>query len=153
MPGLRCPRFLAMTRNAFPQDDSSRRRIFRAQQAISQRSTSRGRVLQRYFPHQIVPDVPWKQSRITCHTYPKLDALFQRPRKVTSFNPDDDKVWFCNAPLGLNTLNTMMKSMRSLAGIQPHLTNHFLRVTSVTVLSDSNCETRHIRSVTGHKSD
>ena len=39
------------------------------------------------------------------------------------------------------------------AGIQPHLTNHCLRATSVTVLSDSNCETRHIKSVPGHKSD
>ena len=87
------------------------------------------------------------------HLNPKLDVLFQRPREVRSFNPDENKVWFCNAPLGLNTLNTMMKSMSSRAGIQPHLTNHCLRATSVTVLSDGNCETRHIRSVTGHKSD
>ena len=43
--------------------------------------------------------------------------------------------------------------MSSRAGIQPHLTNHSLRATSVTVLSDNNCETRHIKSVTGHKSD
>ena len=28
-----------------------------------------------------------------------------------------------------------------------------VRATTVTVLSDSNCETRHIKSVTGHKSD
>ena len=87
------------------------------------------------------------------HLNLRLDALFQRPREVRSFNPDEDKVWFCNAPLELNTLNTMMKSMSSRAGIQPHLTNHCLRATSVTVLSDRNCETRHIRSVTGHKSD
>ena len=87
------------------------------------------------------------------HLNPKLDALFQRPREVKSFNPDEDKVWFCNAPIGLNTLNTMMKSMSSRAGIQPHLTNHCLRATSVAVLPDRNCETRHIRSVTGHKSD
>ena len=43
--------------------------------------------------------------------------------------------------------------MSSRAGIQLHLTNHSLRATSVTVLSDNNCETRHIKSVTGHKSD
>ena len=47
----------------------------------------------------------------------------------------------------------MLKLMSSRAGIQPHLTNHCLRATSVTVLSDNNCETRHIKSVTGHKSD
>ena len=43
--------------------------------------------------------------------------------------------------------------MSSRAGIEPHLTNHCLRATAVTVLSDHNCETRHIKSVTGHRSD
>ena len=47
----------------------------------------------------------------------------------------------------------MMKEMSKRAGIEPHLTNHCLRATSVTVLSDHNCETRHIKSITGHKSD
>ena len=40
-----------------------------------------------------------------------------------------------------------MKSMSVRAG------NHCLRATSVTVLSDNNCETRHIKSMTGQKSD
>ena len=31
--------------------------------------------------------------------------------------------------------------------------SHCLRATSVTVLSDHNCKTRHIKSITGHKSD
>jgi len=87
------------------------------------------------------------------HLNPKLDVLFQQPREVRSFNPDQDKVWFCNAPLGVNTLDTMIKSMSSRAGIQPHLTNHCLRATSVAVLSNSNCETRHIKSVAGHNAD
>ena len=88
------------------------------------------------------------------HLNPKLDCLFQRPReKARSFNPDEDKVWYCNSPLGVNILDSMLKLMSSRAGIQPHLTNHCLRATSVTVLSDNNCETRHIKSVTGHKSD
>ena len=47
----------------------------------------------------------------------------------------------------------MMKEMSKRAGIELHLTNHCLRATSVTVLSDHNCETRHIKSITGHKSD
>ena len=46
-----------------------------------------------------------------------------------------------------------MNQMSKRAGIKPHLTNHCLRATSVTVLSDHNCETRHIKAVTGHKSD
>ena len=83
------------------------------------------------------------------------DALFQRPRDGQSkkFNPTDDKIWFCNKPLGTTTLDNMMKEMSKRAGIELHLTNHCLRATSVTVLSDHNCEARHIKSITGHKSD
>ena len=47
----------------------------------------------------------------------------------------------------------MLKSMSKRAGIDPYLNNHCLRGTSVTVLSDSDCETRHIKAITGHKSD
>ena len=47
----------------------------------------------------------------------------------------------------------MLKNMSRRAGIEPHLTNHCLRPTAVTVLSDHNCETRHIKSVTGYRSD
>ena len=43
--------------------------------------------------------------------------------------------------------------MSKQAGIQPYLTNHCLRGTSVTILSDHNSEVRHIKAVTGHKSD
>ena len=46
-----------------------------------------------------------------------------------------------------------MKNMSTSAGIAPHLTNHCVRATSVTVLSDHNIEARHIKTVIGHKSD
>ena len=59
----------------------------------------------------------------------------------------------CNSTVGSSTLDNMLKNMSSRAGIEPHLTNHCLRATAVTVLSDHNCETRHIKSVTGHRSD
>ena len=48
----------------------------------------------------------------------------------------------------------MMKNMSTSAGIAPHLTNHCVRSTSVTVLSDHNIEAKHIKTVSaGHKSD
>jgi len=76
------------------------------------------------------------------HLNATSDALFQRPRDGQSkkFNPAVDKIWFCNAPLGTTTLDNMMKEISKRAGIEPHLTNHCLRATSVTVLSDHNCE-------------
>ena len=45
-----------------------------------------------------------------------------------------------------------MKIMSLAASIIPHLTNHCVWVSSVTVLSDHNVEARHIKVVTGHKS-
>ena len=45
-----------------------------------------------------------------------------------------------------------MKTMSLAASIIPHVTNHCVQATSVTVLSDHNVEARHIKVVTGHKS-
>ena len=72
---------------------------------------------------------------------------------LTKFQPQKDEVWYCNSPVGKSTLENMMKNMATSAGIAPHLTNHCVRATSVTVLSDHNIEARHIKTVTGHKSD
>ena len=46
-----------------------------------------------------------------------------------------------------------MKMMCTAAGITPHLTNDCVRATAVTVLSDLNVEARHIKAVTGPKSE
>ena len=62
-------------------------------------------------------------------------------------------MWYCNSPVGKSTLENIMKNMSTSAGIAPHLTDHYVRATSVTVLSDHNIEARHIKTVTGHKSD
>ena len=89
------------------------------------------------------------------HLNPSSDALFQKPRdgRCQKFSPADNKIWYCNSPVGSSTLDNMLKNMSRRAGIEPHLTNHCLRATAVTVLSDHKCETRHIKSVTGHRSD
>jgi hypothetical protein len=76
------------------------------------------------------------------HLNPQCDALFQRPKSCKS-----GEVWCCNSPVGESTLRNMMRS------ITPPLTNHCIRATSVTALSDAHIETRSIKSVTGHKSD
>ena len=56
-------------------------------------------------------------------------------------------------PIGASTLDNMLKSTSKRAGIDPYLTNHCLRATPVTILSDSDCETRHMKAITSHKSD
>ena len=100
------------------------------------------------------PTFPVKTIRnYLSHLNPVCEFLFQRPRNSESkkFNSNDS--WYCNSPLGDTSLNNMMKDMSKRAGIQPYLTNHCLRATSVTILSDHDCEVRHIKVVTGHKSD
>ena len=89
------------------------------------------------------------------HLHPDADFFYQKPRAIgtAKVNPEVDQVWFCNSPLGDRTLDEMMKRMTTKAGISPHLTNHCIRATTVTVLSEENVEARRIRAVTGHKSD
>ena len=88
------------------------------------------------------------------------DAMFQRPKNANwlKFKPGE-AVWYCNTAVGDSLLGNMLRNMSENAGIQPRLTNHCIepgiRATSVTVLSDTCIETRHIKSVTGYidKSD
>ena len=73
------------------------------------------------------------------HLNPNLQALSFNDQEVsTKFQPQKDEVWHCNSPVGKSTLENMMKNMSTSAGIAPHLTNHCVRATLVTVLSDHN---------------
>lgn len=73
------------------------------------------------------------------HLNPVSDVLFQRPKDSHSskFNPKD-AVWYSSTPIGKTLLSCFMKEMSKRAGIVPHLTNHCLRATSVSVLSHGN---------------
>ena len=93
-------------------------------------------------------------SKYLSYLNPEYSNLFQRPRSpCKSFNPAKDEVWFCSVPLGHNSLENMLRAITSRAGIQPYLTNHSIRATTVTVLSAANYESRHIKAITGHQSE
>ena len=62
-------------------------------------------------------------------------------------------MWYCSTPLGHNTFDNMLRFMTSRAGIKPHLTNHSIRATTITVLSAANIESRHIEAITGHQNE
>lgn len=90
------------------------------------------------------------------HLNPNSEALFQKPKDLGSakFNPETDNIWYeGERKLGHNTLENLLRRMTERAGIEPYLTNHSLRATTVTVLSANNIETRKIKAITGHKSD
>ena len=88
------------------------------------------------------------------HFHPELSCLLQRPRAISAtFDPLKDNLWLCNDSIGQSMLSSKMRKMSQTAGIEPHLTNHCVRTTAVTVLSDHNVEARHIKMVTECKSD
>ena len=85
------------------------------------------------------------------HLNSKCDRLFQRPNK--KFSPNCAR-WYDNAPLGHNSLGEMMPNISQKAGLSRRYTNHSLHATSVHLLdSIGKYASRHIMTVTGHKSE
>ena len=65
----------------------------------------------------------------------------------------DSNVWYDNITLGKNKLFNKMNDISLQAKCSTHYTNHCLRATGVTVLDAAGCEARHIKSVSGHRSE
>ena len=72
---------------------------------------------------RLEPRCPFRiVEKYLSHLNPNCSNLFQRPRT-------------CDSPLGHNSLEQMMRKMTTQAGVDPCLTNHCLRATSITVLN------------------
>lgn len=78
------------------------------------------------------------------------DALFQRPRDNYSVNDD---IWYENKPIGKNTLSGMMVTISKCADLSERYTNHCIRATSITILSEAGFNNRHIMSVSRHRNE
>jgi len=78
------------------------------------------------------------------------DALFQTPRDA--FN-DSDGVWYEKRPLGKNKLGCMMSEISKIAKLSKKYTNHCIRATAITALDQAGFASRHIMSVSGHRSE
>ena len=78
-----------------------------------------------------------------------FDILYFRPKRTTPHDPD--AAWYENAPVGKNSLSTMVKDMRGEANIVGK-TNHRLRATGATTLFQKNFPERIVHKVTGHRS-
>ena len=84
------------------------------------------------------------------HLKPKLATFFQRPKSKISQN---DKVWYDAAPMGHNTVGSLMNKISESAQLSKKYTNHSLRATAVHILDAANFPSRHIMTVTGHRSE
>ena len=82
---------------------------------------------------------------------PNCTAFWQKPKDKV---PDDtNEPWYCNSPVGINTLNKKIKDISKEAGCSKVYTNHCLRATCLTVLDQAGFENRDIMSVSGHHSE
>ena len=65
---------------------------------------------------------------------PSCKAFFQRPKpSITA----DDKVWYENKPIGVHELADMMKEISIVADLSRTCTNHSVRATAITLLSNA----------------
>ncbi|XP_011668570.1 uncharacterized protein LOC105440296 [Strongylocentrotus purpuratus] len=76
--------------------------------------------------------------------------LWQKPKAK---KPEDGDNWYCNAPVGKNTMGNKMKQISQKAGCSKLYTNHCLRATCITTLDRAGFESRDIQSVSGHHSE
>ena len=85
---------------------------------------------------------------------PNCPALWQKPRNYSTGKfKESDAMWYCNVPLGKNTLDYLLGRMSKKAGLSTHFTSHCIRATSVTILKAAGLENSRVRSVASHKSD
>ena len=81
---------------------------------------------------------------------PSCPGFFQKPKaRFTT----EDIVWYENSPLGVNKLGDMMKIISKGANLSQVYTNHSVRSSAITVLSDANVPDRHIMFVSGHSGE
>lgn len=63
-----------------------------------------------------------------------------------------DKIWFKANAMGVNKLNSLMKTMAEKVGLDnSHLTNHSARKWMIQTLNDTNIPPSHIMQLSGHK--
>lgn len=79
--------------------------------------------------------------------HPSCNALFQKPKP----NYATSAVWYCNSPVGQNTLAKFMSKISKKAGLKTIYSNHSIRATTVTTLRNAGVHVNDIMAVTGHK--
>ena len=66
-------------------------------------------------------------------------------------NPDSSKPWFKKSAVGVNKLNSLMKTMSEKAGLGPNVKNHSGRKTMIQTLTNNDIQATDIIQLSGHK--
>ena len=83
---------------------------------------------------------------------PKQDAFYQRPRALKLWKKADS-TWYEDAPVGKNTLGSMMTVISEKAKLSQRYTNHCLRATCITTLMHAGYSRSDVKSISGHRCD
>ena len=62
------------------------------------------------------------------------ENLWQRPKDAFY---EEDPVWYCNTPIGKNSLASMMTTISRRTELSQHYTNHCIRTTAITILDEA----------------
>ena len=81
--------------------------------------------------------------------HPENNKLWQRHR-ASFFSMDD--TWYCNEPAGEKKLTVFMSELSKSAALSQIYTNHSIRATGATIVSNNMYGPAPIMAVTGHKS-
>lgn len=65
----------------------------------------------------------------------------------------EDAVWYENRSLGVNKLGEMMKTISLGVRLSQIYTNHSVRASAITLISDANVPDGHIMFISGHSSE
>ena len=86
-------------------------------------------------------------QKLLNHLHPDCNRLWQKPREAVTSN-----IWFYKHPVGKDTLGRFMRDLSEEYKLSQIYTNHSIRVTGATILSQNKFAPSQIMAVTGHKS-
>ena len=122
------------------------------------------RALNRKTPAQLSQKCFLSQRVTEIHYEPSTFIAAKRPEQMNSEDSpfylavnltkmaNSSKPWFKATPMGVNKLNSLMKTMAQKAGLNAeNLTNHSGRKRMIQKLNDQEVPPTHIMQISGHK--
>ena len=84
------------------------------------------------------------------HLNPESDYMWQYA--LEKINPEFPNIWYSKKHFGKNPLSTFMSDLRRKTGLSHIYTNHAIRSTGITILTNAQFSNANIMSVSSHKS-
>ncbi|MCP3929111.1 MAG: DUF3504 domain-containing protein, partial [Bacteroidetes bacterium] len=135
-------------------DDSGREYIelsYNEKTKNHQHASDRNATKPRMYEHQLQSCPVTSLKRYLSKLEPQCDVLFTFPKVGKGFKPEESNTWYSKRPIGKNTLGKFMHRISQRLQLSQMYTNHSIRATTITQLSNAGFEARSIMRVTGHR--